>query len=90
MTDTQATPENGQGHAPLPVHGYREQSAESIAKVNEMKVAEETILRELDKLRDMGSSVDQGWLARGRHKIEEGFMCVNRSIMQPGRINLPG
>ena len=72
----------------LPVAGYQPQSADRVERVNAMKEAEERILRALDTLAALGD-VDPRWLAIGRAHIEQGFMAVNRSIFQPGRVSLP-
>lgn len=74
-------------HTGLPVRGYQPQSAEAIAAVNELKAAEERVLRLLDGLPAKGA--DPRWAAVARTQIEQGFMAANRSIFQPGRIALP-
>ena len=76
-----------QKHDGLPVSGYKPQSAENIALVNEMKQLEERVLRKLDEMRGMG--VDQRWLATGRTQLEKAFMSINRAVFQPGRVILP-
>lgn len=73
-------------HTPLPVSGYTKQTESKIEMVNHNKVVEENILRMLDKLAEM-EEIDKRWLAIGRTHIEEGFMCINRSIFKPTRIN---
>lgn len=75
-------------HAGLPVHGYRSQSTTKVDLVNVNKELEERVLRFIDSLKH-SSHVDQRWLAAGRTDIEKGFMAVNRSIFQPGRVSLP-
>lgn len=75
-------------HKGLPVAGYREQGEDNVALVNINKRLEENILRALDRLAAV-NSVDKRWLAIGRTSIEQGFMAVNRSIFQPGRVKLP-
>lgn len=74
-------------HHGLPVPGYRPQSAEAVAIVTEAKRAEERVLRMLDEI-GARSDIDRRWLAIGRTSIEQGFMAVNRSIFQPGRVRL--
>lgn len=76
-------------HEGLPVKGYRPQSDDAVALVNLSKEVEEAILRHLDKLAD-SAITDKRWLAIGRTQIEQGFMAVNRSVCQPGRVALPG
>lgn len=77
-------------HKGLPVPGYRPQSDEAVARVRAFKEAEERILRDLDALASAPPGVvDVRWFAIGRTQIEQGFMAVNRSIFQPGRVRLP-
>lgn len=71
----------------LPVAGYRPQSDKAVALVNEMKQAEEGILRALDLMAGV-QDFDQRWLAIGRTAIEQGFMAVNRSVFKPARVEL--
>lgn len=76
-------------HEGLPVAGYKSQSEANVAKVNKFKRMEEQILRELDSMKsDTGSIYDQRWLAIGRTQLEQAFMAINRSVFQPGRIEL--
>lgn len=78
----------------LPVSGYKPQTQAKVDLVNSFKAAEERILRMLDALRELPNAddpdaapqIDQRWLAIGRTQIEQGFMAVNRSIFQPGRV----
>ena len=83
-------------HPGLPVQGYRPQSQDAIDLVNEHKVIEEHILRRLDDLVTLANTqagagvpqvVDRRWLAVAKTHFEEGFMALNRSIFQPGRID---
>lgn len=92
-------------HQSLPVHGYKPQSEEKVALVNEFKQMEERLLRRLDELKtrvlDMRVSgnelaqwsedvrADGRWLAIARTKFEEAFMALNRAVFQPGRVKLP-
>lgn len=84
-------------HEGLPVVGYRSQSEEAVAVVNENKALEERILRQLDRLAGRTAPsrntdvliVDPRWLAIARTSIEQGFMALNRSVFRPGRISLP-
>jgi len=81
----------------LPVSGYKPQTESRVALVNGFKADEERILRKLDGLKygtrpdpKTGQpAVDVNWLFEGRRYIELGFMMVNRSIFQPGRVELP-
>lgn len=86
-------------HKGLPVSGYKPQSDEKVALVNGFKADEERLLRKLDDLeipeyvRDDGvlmvSQPDGRWLAIARSHFEQGFMALNRSVFQPGRVKLP-
>jgi len=73
----------------LPVKGYTPQTPERVGLVNQNKVTEEQLLRQLDA---MGGSpaFDKRWLAIARTHFEEGFMALNRSIFQPQRFALDG
>lgn len=77
-----------QKHTGLPVAGYKPQSGAAVEIVNHNKQAEEYVLRILDTLAAT-QDVDKRWLAIGRTAIEQGFMAVNRSVFQPGRVALP-
>lgn len=76
-------------HPGLPVHGYQPQSSSNVDMVNHNKQIEEVVLQLLDSLRDLGTDIDQRWLAIGRTHIEEGFMAINRSIFRPQRVEMP-
>lgn len=75
-------------HTDEAIKGYTEQSSEIIGLVNRNKVVEEQVLRILDSIRNLGTDIDQRWLAVGRTHIEQGFMAVNRSLFQPSRLVL--
>jgi hypothetical protein len=75
-------------HKGLPVAGYRPQSDDAVALVNQNKSMEERLLRVMDAMQ--GDPVfDQRWLAIARTQIEQGFMALNRAVFRPGRISLP-
>ena len=74
-------------HQGLPVPGYRPQDDAAIAKVRELKVAEERVLRILDRLKD-DPSIDGRWLAIGRTEIEQGFMAASRAVFKPSRVEI--
>ncbi|KAB7782428.1 DUF7681 family protein [Methylorubrum populi] len=81
---------SNQQHQGLPVAGYKPQSDEKVALVNENKELEERILRQMDRLAALpAGTVDPRWFSIGRTAIENGFMALNRSIFQPGRASLP-
>lgn len=72
----------------LPVSGYKPQTEEAVALVNDNKESEERILRVIDELSGR-DDIDKRWLSIARTNIEQGFMALNRSIFQPGRVALP-
>ena len=74
-------------HQPLPVHGYKPQSATKVEVVNANKILEETVLRALDEL-GKSTEVDKRWLAIGRTHLEQAFMAINRAVFQPARVKL--
>lgn len=77
-------------HQGLPVSGYRPQSDDAVGLVNLNKEAEERLLRMLDLLASAPSGlIDRRWYAVARTHFEQGFMALNRSIFQPGRVALP-
>lgn len=72
------------------IAGYRAQPAEAIAAVNAFKADEERLLRAIDTLRlGKGVSVEQRWLSIAQTHLQQGFMALNRAILQPERIALP-
>lgn len=76
-------------HEGLPVKGYVPQSEARIALVNENKILEERVLRQIEQIQVLMSGVDHRWAAIARTHIEQGFMCLNRSIFRPERVKLP-
>ncbi|MER9178957.1 hypothetical protein [Mesorhizobium sp. M0767] len=75
----------------LPVAGYRPQNEEAIALVNQNKMIEEALLRQMDAMQPApNDEVEKRWLAIARTHLEIGFMALNRSIFRPSRIKLPG
>ncbi len=60
-------------HQPLPVQGYTPQSQAKVDLVNENKVLEEQVLRQLDRLATITGvngepiSIDKRWLAIAPH-----------------------
>lgn len=75
-------------HAGLPVEGYKPQSAAAVDIVNDLKRDEERLLRKLDAMQG-NPDINGRWLAIGRTGIEQAFMAINRSVFQPGRVQLP-
>jgi len=87
------TAENGQHElpieepmTPLPVQSYTQQSKERVAEVNRNKKLEELCLRRIDELRAQGGH-EARWLAMAKTDMERAFMCMNRAILQPERID---
>ena len=77
-------------HKGLPVHGYKPQSQDAVTEVNENKILEEHILRQLDEMKAAGEQYDQRWLAIARTGFEQAFMALNRAVFRPARIRLEG
>lgn len=76
-------------HSGLPVAGYKPQTDDKVALVNENKILEERVLRQIDKMRNSGTAYDQRMVALANTGIQEAFMWLNRAVFQPTRINLP-
>lgn len=87
-------------HTGLPVSGYKPQSEAKVALVNSFKADEERLLRKLDGLFSEMAAMepeptksqmpyDPRWIAIARTHFEQGFMALNRSVFQPGRVALP-
>lgn len=73
----------------LPVMGYTDQSDAKVALVNDNKVLEERILRQIDNMKTMGAKIDQRMVALAMTGIQESFMWLNRAVFQPKRVRLP-
>lgn len=71
----------------LPVYGYKDQSDDTIATVNQNKIIEEQVLRMIDAGVD-SPDIDQRWLEIARTRFEEAFMALNRAILRPQRVAL--
>lgn len=71
----------------LPVAGYRPQRPEDVALVNENKVLEEKVLRQIDRHQAKGQEFDQRFVALARTHLEIAFMLLNRSVFQPQRLS---
>lgn len=76
-------------HSGLPVAGYKAQTPEAVALVNENKALEERVLRQIDRMKASGTAVDQRMVALSMTGIQEAFMWMNRAVFQPGRVQLP-
>jgi hypothetical protein len=82
----------------LPIKGYTSQPADKIARVNHHKELEEQILRVMDAMvkpvpyfdeNGVGVPCDPRWVAVARTHIEQGFMALNRAVLQPQRVSMP-
>lgn len=74
--------------AVTPVLGYKPKSPAALSWVNANKQTEELLLRMLDWAQTQPDA-EQRWLSIARTHLEQGFMALNRAVMQPGRIALP-
>jgi hypothetical protein len=74
-------------HNGLPVQGYTAQSDERVAAVNLNKQLEERCLRAVDAAEAAGC--DPGMIDNALVNIMQGFMWLNRAIIQPERVPLP-
>jgi len=73
----------------LPVAGYKPTQPQwALDLVNENKVLEEKVLRQIDKHTWTANldGIDQRAVALARTKIQEAFMWLNRGVFQPQRI----
>lgn len=75
-------------HSGLPVSGYKPQSDDKVAFVNENKALEERVLRQLDAMKS-NIAFDQRMVSIAYTGIQEAFMWANRAVFQPGRVKLP-
>lgn len=75
-------------HSGLPVSGYKPQSDDKVAFVNENKALEERVLRQLDAMKG-NAAFDQRMVSIAYTGIQEAFMWANRAVFQPGRVKLP-
>ncbi|MGV1754862.1 Acb2/Tad1 domain-containing protein [Agrobacterium sp. CG674] len=74
------------GVAGLPVKGYKAtQEPWKIAMVNENKILEELVLRQIE-IHTATGGIDQRFVALARTKIQEAFMELNRAVFQPERL----
>lgn len=71
----------------LPVAGYKKtQPPHLIALVNENKLLEEKILRQIERHKERGSELDQRAVALAFTAIQDAFMWLNRGVFQPQRL----
>ena len=71
-----------------PVPGYTVQNDPAIKRVGDNKLAEERVLRMIESYERDGDT-DRRWLALAKTNLEVAFMCLNRAIFKPQRIDLP-
>ena len=71
-----------------PIHGYREPTDAALKLVNSNKIAEERLLRAIEQLVAEGVA-DARWVEISRMHFEQGYMALNRAILQPDRVELP-
>lgn len=70
------------------IKGFTDQPERNKALVNENKILEEQVLRQIDKLKRI-EDLDQRCIAEPMTQIQLAFMWMNRGIFQPQRIDLP-
>ena len=76
-------------HKGLPVAGYQPQSDDKVQIVNRNKEFEERLLRICDEMKSRADLYDGKFVAMAITHFQEGMMCLNRAVFQPGRIKLP-
>lgn len=72
----------------LPVHGYKPQNEAALALVNQNKLLEELVIRQIEKHKALGQDLDQRMVAIAFTQIQDGFMFLNRAVFKPGRVDL--
>lgn len=72
--------------------GHKAQPQHVLDLVAANKEAEERLLRAIDVMFDTDepNRFDKRWLSIAKTNLEQGFMALNRAVLQPGRISLPG
>ena len=86
--DMETEHEGPGGHPGLPVKGYRPQSQNNVAIVDEHKVLEERVLRRIEMIGAM-PDMDARMAALAKTKVQEAFMWLNRAVFKPTRVDLP-
>ena len=77
-------------HKGLPVAGYVNQSDEKVGLVNENKILEERLLRQIEKIKNTPNlGADPRMLALATTGLQQACMWLNRAIFQPTRVALP-
>jgi hypothetical protein len=72
----------------LPVAGYVSQSDANVAIVNENKILEERVLRQIELIKAT-PGYDPRMAALAFTAVQDAFMWLNRAVFQPKRISLP-
>ena len=75
-------------HEGLPVAGYVPQTDAKVNIVNENKILEERVLRQIERIKNC-PDYDGRMAAIAFTGIQESFMWLNRAVFQPTRIGLP-
>ncbi len=70
------------------IKGYRDLSAEEIAKMNEVKALAEKVGALIDELTDTATrpgsvNPEPRWLSIARTQLQQGFMALTRAIAKP-------
>lgn len=71
------------------IKGFTDQNERNKALVNENKVLEEQVMRQIDKLKET-EGLDQRAIAIGLTNLQQAFMWINRGVFQPQRVKLDG
>ena len=71
-----------------PIHGYREPTDAELKLVNSNKIAEERLVRAIEELVAEGV-VNAHWAEIAMTHFAQGYMALNRAILQPDRVELP-
>ena len=72
----------------LPVAGYTDQTPANVARVNQLKFAEERYMRLLDDM--VGDpAFDQRWVHIAITSLQKATMFAGRAVFQPSRVTLP-
>lgn len=64
------------------IKGYRDLSEAEIALMNQIKAKGEELKVLVEELQSTGT-LDQRWVSIGKTKLQEGIMCLVRSVAQP-------
>jgi len=65
------------------IKGYRDLSQDEIALMNEVKAQGEQLGALVTKLKAMGPTLDQRWVAEGNTDLQKGIMSLVRAVAQP-------